>query len=46
MGVPARWIIDPESGNGWIAIPGPPDDATSGTVRAGGLDLLIAEVME
>jgi len=46
MGVPVCWIIDPETGDGWIATAGRLDDATDGILRANGIELRIAEVME
>jgi len=46
MGVPTCWIIDPETGDGWIATAGRLDDATDGILRANGIELRIAEVME
>lgn len=46
MGVPACWIIDTETGYGWIATPGRLDDARDGILRANGLELRIAEVMQ
>jgi Uma2 family endonuclease len=46
MGVPACWIIDPASRQGWAATPGKLEDAADGILRAGAIELPLAEVIE
>ncbi|MDP9169439.1 MAG: Uma2 family endonuclease [Acidobacteriota bacterium] len=46
MGVPVCWIVDPINRVGWIATPGHLDDATDGILRAGEIEMPLAEVLE
>ena len=49
MGVPACWIIDPIARRAWTAASGTSGilaEATDGILRAGGLEMLLAEVLE
>jgi Uma2 family endonuclease len=49
MGVPSCWIIDPVSRRAWTAASGTPGilaEATDGILRAGGLEMPLAEVLE
>jgi Uma2 family endonuclease len=46
MGVPVCWIIDPVSRQGWEATPGSLEDAAGGVLRAQGLEMRIADVIE
>lgn len=46
MGVPTCWIIDPVSREGWVATPGKLEDATDGILRANGIEMPIADVIE
>lgn len=45
MGVPVCWIIDPGTGQGWIATPGHLDDAVDGILRADGIEMPLKEVL-
>ncbi len=44
MGVPVCWIIDPISRQGWVATPGRLEDAVDGILRAGSIEMPVAEV--
>jgi Uma2 family endonuclease len=46
MGVPTCWIVDPESGEAWIATPGHLTKVTDGILRAGAIEMPLAEVLE
>jgi Uma2 family endonuclease len=46
MGVPTCWIIDPVARLSWIATPGLLAEATNGILRAGDLEMPLAEVLE
>ena len=46
MGVPHCWIIDPVARRAWNATPGILAEATDGILRAGGLEMPLAEVLE
>jgi Uma2 family endonuclease len=46
IGVPSCWIVDPESGEAWIATPGQLTKVTDGILRAGEIELPLAEVLE
>ena len=46
MGVPTCWIVDPETGEAWIATPGQLTKVTDGILRAGTLEMPLAEVIE
>jgi Uma2 family endonuclease len=46
IGVPVCWIIDPESGRGWIATPESLVEAKDGILRAGEIEMPLAEVRE
>ena len=46
MGVPTCWIIDPIGRRAWAATPGHLDEATDGILRAGDLEMPLAEVLE
>ncbi len=46
MGVPICWIIDPVSREAWSATPGRLDDVTDGVLRAGDIEMPLAEVLE
>lgn len=37
MGVPLCWIVDPVSGQGWVATPGRLEDAADGILRSNGM---------
>jgi Uma2 family endonuclease len=45
MGVPTCWIIDPATRTGWTATPGNLAEATDGILRAGNLEMPLAEVL-
>ena len=45
-GVPVCWIVDPETGEAWIATPGELTKVTDGILRAGGIELPLAAVLE
>ena len=45
MGVPICWVIDPVSREGWTATPGHFDRAPGGILRAGELEMPLAEVL-
>jgi len=45
MGVPVCWIIDPISGTGWTATRGHLDEAADGILRAGEIEMPVAEVV-
>jgi len=46
MGVPICWIVDPIGRKGWTATPGRLDEATDGVLRADGIEMPLAEVLE
>ncbi|MGA2715505.1 MAG: Uma2 family endonuclease [Bryobacteraceae bacterium] len=46
MGVPTCWIIDPVGRRAWNATPGILAEATDGILRTGGLEMVLAEVLE
>jgi Uma2 family endonuclease len=46
MGVPTCWIIDPVGRRGWIATPGLLAGAPDGILRAAGLEMPLADVLE
>jgi len=46
MGVPTCWIIDPVARLAWVATPGLLAEATDGILRAGDLEMPLAEVLE
>jgi Uma2 family endonuclease len=46
MGVPTCWIVDPMAREGWIATPGQLMKALDGILRAGGIEMPLAEVLE
>jgi Uma2 family endonuclease len=46
MGVPICWIVDPIGRKGWAATPGRLDEATDGVLRADGIEMPLAEVLE
>jgi Uma2 family endonuclease len=46
IGVPACWIIDPESRRGWIATSEGMVEAKDGVLRAGDIALPLSEVLE
>lgn len=46
MGVPMCWIVDPVSRGGWVATPGRLEEATDGILRARGIEMPLAEVLE
>jgi Uma2 family endonuclease len=46
IGVPVGWIIDPVRVCGWIATPGNLAEATDGILRAGVIEMPLAEVLE
>jgi Uma2 family endonuclease len=46
MGVPTCWIIDPTARRAWIATPGHLDETEDGILRAGDLEMPLAEVLE
>ena len=46
MGVPTCWIIDPVSREGWVATPGHLDEAADGVLRAQGIEMPLAEVLD
>lgn len=45
MGVPACWIIDPAVRKGWVATPGLLAEAPDGILRAGELEMPLAEIL-
>ncbi len=45
MGVPVCWIIDPLVKTGWVATPGHLAEAVDGILRAGALEMPLAEVL-
>jgi len=45
MGVPVCWIIDPLVKTGWEATPGHLAEAVDGILRAGALEMPLAEVL-
>jgi Uma2 family endonuclease len=45
MGVPRCWIIDPVARTGWVATPGHMDEVTDGILRAGEIEMPLAEVL-
>jgi Uma2 family endonuclease len=46
MGVPVCWILDPVSGQTWTAKPGRLEDTTDGVLRASGIEMPVAEVLD
>ena len=46
MGVPVCWIVDPIGRQGWAATPGHLDEATDGVLRADGIEMPLADVLE
>jgi Uma2 family endonuclease len=46
MGVPTCWMVDPETGDAWIVTPGELTKVTDGILRAGAIEMPLAEVME
>ncbi len=46
IGVPACWIVDPIGRRGWIATPNHLDKVTDGILRAGDIEMPLAEVLE
>jgi len=46
MGVPTCWIIDPVSREAWVATPGHLDEVLDGILRASGIEMPLAEVLE
>lgn len=46
MGVPVCWILDPVNRVAWTATPGHMDEAENGVLRAGALEMVLAEVFE
>jgi Uma2 family endonuclease len=46
MGVPTCWIIDPVKREGWVATPGLLEEATDGILRASGIEMPLAEILE
>jgi Uma2 family endonuclease len=46
MGVPVCWIINPRRREAWIATPGLLVEPTDGILRAGGIEVPLAEVLE
>jgi Uma2 family endonuclease len=46
MGVPTCWMVDPETGEAWIVAPGELTKVTDGILRAGEIELSLAEVLE
>ena len=46
IGVAVCWIVDPIRGCGWIATRGHLAEASDGVLRAGAIELPLAEVLE
>ena len=46
MGVPTCWMVDPETGEAWIVAPGELTKVTDGILRAGEIELPLADVLE
>jgi Uma2 family endonuclease len=46
MGVPLCWIVDPVGRAGWVATSGRLEEATDGVLRAPGIEMPLAEVLE
>ena len=46
MGVPACWIVDPVGRRAWNATPGILAEVTDGILRAGDLELALADVLK
>ena len=46
MGVPTSWIVNPETGEAWIATPGQLTKVMDGILRAGAIEMPLAEVLE
>jgi Uma2 family endonuclease len=46
MGVPTCWIIDPVNRAGWTATPGHLQEPPDGILRANGIEMPLAEVLE
>jgi Uma2 family endonuclease len=46
MGVPTCWIVDPVSRKGWVATPGRLEEATDDILRAQGIEMPLAEVLQ
>jgi Uma2 family endonuclease len=46
LGVPACWIIDPAARLAWVASPGILTPALDGVLRAGDIEMPLAEVLE
>lgn len=46
IGVPACWIIDPFKGVAWVATPGHLAEAVDGILRAGAIEMPLAQIFE
>lgn len=46
IGVPVCWIIDPLNHVAWVAMPGHFEEASDGILRAAGIEMPLAEVLE
>ena len=46
IGVPVCWIIDPALGSAWVATPGHLAEPADGILRAGEIEMPLAEVLE
>lgn len=46
MGVPVCWIIDPALRSAWVAAPGQLTEPADGILRAGQIEMPLAEVLE
>jgi len=46
MGVPVCWIVDPALRSGWVATPGHLAEPADGILRAGEIEMPLAEVLE
>ncbi len=46
MGVPVCWLIDPRQRRGWIATPSGVRDAVDGVLRAPGIEMPVAAVVD
>jgi Uma2 family endonuclease len=46
MGVPMCWIIDPAGREAWVAVRGRLEEATDGVLRARGIDMPIADILD
>ena len=46
LGVPVCWIVDPVSGRAWTTTPAGLTNVTGRILRAGEIDMALAEVLE